>query len=73
MLFPIVCFIHDENGDTVLPLKPEELDDLMIDAGGLIPKVIPVLRNYWRSKSGTSATPRRAGRKTSTRRNQGRK
>lgn len=68
MLFPIICFIRDENGDTILPVQPEELDDFLIDAGGLIPKAIQAIRNYWRSKPEASAPPRRAKPKASSRR-----
>lgn len=62
MLAPIMCFIQDEEGNYLLNAQPEELDDLMIDAGKLIPEVIPAIRDYWRSPAGKTAPTRRAGR-----------
>jgi uncharacterized protein len=51
LLAPILCFIETDDGESVLRGNPDALDDLMIDAAEMIPDVVPVIRQYWRSAS----------------------
>jgi uncharacterized protein len=62
MLAPILCFIEDDEGDHVLRADPEELDDLLIDAGDLIPHVVPVIQEHWKRHAGGLPPTPRAGR-----------
>jgi uncharacterized protein len=64
LLAPILCFIETDEGESVLHGDPDALDDLMIDAADMIPEVVPMIRDYWRSptaqaKLHRSARPRR--------------
>jgi uncharacterized protein len=45
LLAPILCFIKTLRGNA------DALDDRMIDAAEMIPDVVPVIRQYWRSAS----------------------
>ena len=58
LLAPIICFIETEEGESVLRADPDALDDLMIDAADMIPKVVPAIRNYWRSDAPRTKRPR---------------
>jgi uncharacterized protein len=51
VLAPILCFIETDDGESVLRGNPDALDDLMIDAAAMIPDVVPIIRQYWRSAS----------------------
>ena len=51
LLAPILCFIETEDGESALRGDPDALDDLMIDAVDMIPEVVPVIRQYWRSST----------------------
>jgi uncharacterized protein len=62
MLAPIMCFVQDNEGKYILRVEPEELDDLLIDAGDLIPQVVPVIQDYWKLRSQPSPSPPRSSR-----------
>jgi uncharacterized protein len=49
LIAPILCFIEIEDGRSLLQADPDEMDDLIIDAGDYIPEVVPAIRDYWRS------------------------
>jgi len=58
LLAPILCFIETEDGRSVLRGSPDALDDLMIDAADMIPEVVPMIRDYWRSAAASTKQPR---------------
>jgi len=62
LLAPILCFIDAGEGHGLIPVDPDEVDDLLCDAAEIIPTIIPGIRAYWRTGATSPQQPARSQR-----------
>ncbi|NJM92146.1 MAG: UPF0149 family protein [Rhodospirillaceae bacterium] len=65
LLAPIVYLAEDDKGQRLLKETRDEDDELVLSTPGLIPGVVPAIRDYWRRRAGRPTAPqpvRRPGR-----------
>jgi uncharacterized protein len=54
LMFPIFAHLLDENGNSLVGAKQEELDALLGAAAGRISEVVPRIYGFWRDRAGRS-------------------
>jgi uncharacterized protein len=50
LLFPILALCGDENGDSLLKIAPEDEDEIMAEAGTLIPVCALAIADFWKQR-----------------------
>jgi uncharacterized protein len=50
LLFPILALCGDENGDSLLDIAPEDEDEILAEAGTVLPVCAIAIADYWKGR-----------------------